>query len=265
LSARSAFMPCAKLQEAPLPSRPRVNLSTSQSAAVEVSPAAAPAAAAAPPSSSWSRPCSRSSPSHSLAPAVLAPFLLHRSCAPSPPSSPPRPSPRARSVRSPFPSSLLDPRQAVHASHTAQQPVQLQHRPRADPCAPPAAHNDAPKSADEIKYIQSIEEKMYACGPKIEKYRALRKRAVSLAPSHSRRRSSANLGSTWRRAVLAPPPRASSQEGPVVRNADSCFPRNRHLSSSSAAGRRRPTRRSSSSTPRATTTTRSSRGPSSRP
>ncbi|BGP36255.1 hypothetical protein JCM10449v2_000153 [Rhodotorula kratochvilovae] len=41
------------------------------------------------------------------------------------------------------------------------------------------AHNDAPKGPEEIKYLQSIEEKMYACGPKIEKYRALRKRAAA--------------------------------------------------------------------------------------
>jgi hypothetical protein len=41
------------------------------------------------------------------------------------------------------------------------------------------AHDDVSNSPERIKYLQSLEEKMYACGPKIAKYQALRKRTVS--------------------------------------------------------------------------------------
>ncbi|POY71243.1 hypothetical protein BMF94_5555 [Rhodotorula taiwanensis] len=40
------------------------------------------------------------------------------------------------------------------------------------------AHDDVSNSPERIKYLQSIEEKMYACGPKIAKYQALRKRTT---------------------------------------------------------------------------------------
>ncbi|BGP52777.1 hypothetical protein JCM8202_003856 [Rhodotorula sphaerocarpa] len=40
------------------------------------------------------------------------------------------------------------------------------------------AHDEVPNTPERIKYLQSIEEKMYACGPKIAKYQALRKRAT---------------------------------------------------------------------------------------
>ncbi|KAL7341107.1 ADP-ribose pyrophosphatase [Rhodotorula toruloides] len=49
------------------------------------------------------------------------------------------------------------------------------------PFYPPAclsrlAHKERPTDPREIKYIQSLEEKMYACAPKIAKYQAIRKR-----------------------------------------------------------------------------------------
>ncbi|GAA5981534.1 hypothetical protein JCM10908_004145 [Rhodotorula pacifica] len=40
------------------------------------------------------------------------------------------------------------------------------------------AHDDVTNTPERIKYLQSIEEKMYACGPKIAKYQALRKRTT---------------------------------------------------------------------------------------
>lgn len=40
------------------------------------------------------------------------------------------------------------------------------------------AHKERPTDPKEIKYIQSLEEKMYACAPKIAKYQAIRKRNV---------------------------------------------------------------------------------------
>uniref|UniRef100_A0A0K3C7C1 BY PROTMAP: gi/342321440/gb/EGU13374.1/ ADP-ribose pyrophosphatase [Rhodotorula glutinis ATCC 204091] n=1 Tax=Rhodotorula toruloides TaxID=5286 RepID=A0A0K3C7C1_RHOTO len=49
------------------------------------------------------------------------------------------------------------------------------------PFDPPAclsrlAHTERPTDPNEVKYIQSLEEKMYACAPKIAKYQAIRKR-----------------------------------------------------------------------------------------
>lgn len=41
--------------------------------------------------------------------------------------------------------------------------------------------HDEPKSAEQIKALESIQEKMYACAPKIAAYNAQRKRAVRLS------------------------------------------------------------------------------------